>query len=703
MAGWMRRRWIWTAVLAVLSVMLLVPVFQVMHGGAGAPKAVNGVLDLSSWDVEGKGPLHLDGEWLLKPETGGSLSPAVPIAVPGAWNGNYLKPGPLPAQATADYRLVIRLRESSEPRPALYTLRVPPFLAAYELRANGYRIGGAGIVEKSREGTVPEYRSGVYSFFTDKPVIELIVRTTNYYHPKGGIRESIEFGMSKDVLKHRTMASSFDSMLIGSLMIMGFYHVILYAVRRKDHTMLYFGLYCILLSVRMSLLGEVMMKELWPQLSWLPMIKIEYITASGGIMLFTLFLSSIFPEERRNLWNKVILYAGAAMTILIAGAPSQFFTWLLGPLQLYAMIGIIHVLSHVLRAYVRERSGSLLLFIACWVYAAAIVNDMLFAQGFILTTDRMSGLGLLVFIFFHAILLAIRISQSFSNEERLSQQLAAMNSGLSDKVRERTAKLVEANRSLKAKNEELYLLENSRSRMLSNISHDLGTPMTTIQCYLEAIMDGLVTEEQERERYVGVIHSKVLSMNRLIDDLFQLSQLEARQTEFKLQPVRSDRLIRLLFERFELDVQDAGVSYQLNMMNGEKNEDTDQTGFHEVRVDVERLHQVYSNLITNALKFTPAGGFITVSMHDDGKRMLCSITDSGIGIEPDDAPYIFDRFYTADKSRSGARGKGLGLAISKEIIASHEGEIWLEWTKLGEGTSIAFAIPIRPVKVARNT
>jgi signal transduction histidine kinase len=152
-------------------------------------------------------------------------------------------------------------------------------------------------------------------------------------------------------------------------------------------------------------------------------------------------------------------------------------------------------------------------------------------------------------------------------------------------------------------------------------------------------------------------------------------------------------LIQSLFFRYELDVSNAGISYEL-IVNGKAAE---KECFSKVQVDVERLHQVFSNLIHNSIKFTQKGGRITVELVDDGDmEMLCRITDTGAGITENDLPFIFDRFYTSNRSRNSVSGgRGLGLSISKEIIESHGGKIWVESSILHAGTVLCFSIPIQ--------
>ncbi|MFD0693038.1 sensor histidine kinase [Paenibacillus sp. GCM10027628] len=150
-------------------------------------------------------------------------------------------------------------------------------------------------------------------------------------------------------------------------------------------------------------------------------------------------------------------------------------------------------------------------------------------------------------------------------------------------------------------------------------------------------------------------------------------------------------MVRQLFAKYELDAANAGISYTLDMQLIE-GEDMLLT------VDSDRIEQVYANILYNAIKFTPKGGYIGVRVEIAGEpsELIISVMDSGVGISEEDLPHIFERFYKASKSRSTTGGSGLGLAIAKEIVQYHGGQIWAE-SRLGNGCSISFSLPVHRI------
>jgi signal transduction histidine kinase len=662
---------------------------------SSSPQAVHGLIDLSGWDWEEDGTVLLNGEWSfywnelqLTGNAEQTERSAQYLKVPGSWNGAVPDGKPLPGQGYATYRLKVLLPEQEN----VLALHLPPINTSYSLWINGKRVAAAGQAGTSAAETVPLYAPQIAVVHTQVPEMEIVCEVANYDHQKGGIRQPIEFGPVSQIVRSGELSAGFDTLLIGSLLIMGLYHLGLYAVRTKEVAMLYFSLFCLLFSLRISLLGEIIATKAIPGFRWTLELKLEYLTSAVCLTLFVLFFASLYRDESYRPLNLGFCIAGALYSIMIAVLPPLIFTEALLYLQLFVASGILYILIVVLLAYIRKREGAGILLFSCFVFAVTIVNDMLYAHELVSTTDKMSAFGLLIFIFSQSVVLSIKLSRAYYNEEKLSAELSEMNSGLYGKIKERTSDLEQSNEALIRSNDELSRLEKSRSHLLSNISHDLGTPLTAIQCYLEAILDNMADTEEQKERYLRLIHSKVIGMERLIEDLFQLSQLEARQVAFRLQPVTTNRLIELLFTRYELDTRGAGIDYTLSISG----EAAEKDAFSTVKVDLERLHQVYSNLIFNAIKFTPKGGSISVEMSDDGQQMLVRICDTGDGIRLEDLPYIFDRFYTNHKALGAAGGgKGLGLSISKEIVEYHGGRIWVETTGEQKGTVICFTIPVQ--------
>jgi two-component system OmpR family sensor kinase/two-component system sensor histidine kinase BaeS len=254
--------------------------------------------------------------------------------------------------------------------------------------------------------------------------------------------------------------------------------------------------------------------------------------------------------------------------------------------------------------------------------------------------------------------------------------------------------------------------ERLRRHMMADIAHELRTPLTVIQGQVEALLDGVfpLTPEQ-----LSPIHAETLLLTRLVADLRELALAEAGQLSVERKPVELGDLARRVATAVEPAAVEKGIALSLDIA----------PDLPPVSADPDRLNQVLHNLLSNALRHTPVGGKIAVSVGPSpgaeqmslylarggaqGQRsrgeipspprspappLLVAVADSGPGIPAEDLPYIFDRFYRADKSRSRAGGgSGLGLTIARYIVEAHGGRIWAE-SREGEGTRLCFTLPI---------
>jgi two-component system sensor histidine kinase BaeS len=231
---------------------------------------------------------------------------------------------------------------------------------------------------------------------------------------------------------------------------------------------------------------------------------------------------------------------------------------------------------------------------------------------------------------------------------------------------------------------------------LANISHDLKTPLTSIQGFAGALVDGTCPPDAY-PAVARIIHDEAQRMGRLVGDVLQLSRLEAGDLPLTLAPLDLADLLRAAARRFAAAAQDAGVTLRVEAP-------ADRT--LTILGDQGRLEQVLGNLIENALRYTPSGGRIDLvagTAEAEGQPMArLLVRDTGSGIAASDLPRIFERFYQADKSRvAGRAGAGLGLAIVKEVIERHGGTIRAEST-LGAGTTIAILLPLTRQEAARQ-
>jgi signal transduction histidine kinase len=226
-------------------------------------------------------------------------------------------------------------------------------------------------------------------------------------------------------------------------------------------------------------------------------------------------------------------------------------------------------------------------------------------------------------------------------------------------------------------------LEGLRRDLIAWVSHDLQTPLTSMRAILEALSDGIVDDPETVKRYLNTAQRDVRSLSALIDDLFQMAQLDAGGFPLHRAPASLGDLVSDTLESFTELAKQQGIT-----LEGQVESDVD-----PVFMDTQAIGRVLNNLISNALRHTPPEGRVSVWVRRTGLRVEVTVSDTGEGIRAEDTPHIFERFYRGEKSRNRETGgAGLGLAIARGIVRAHGGDIRVE-SKVGKGTQFTFHIP----------
>ena len=224
----------------------------------------------------------------------------------------------------------------------------------------------------------------------------------------------------------------------------------------------------------------------------------------------------------------------------------------------------------------------------------------------------------------------------------------------------------------------------SQKDFVANVSHEFKTPLTSIQGFSQALLDGTINKKNDSRRAAKIILDETERLNFLVNDLLTLARLDAGTVVLEKSPIDVNQLIRNILEKFQFQISSAELEIEKDLVNP-----------LIISVDGEKISQVINNLIDNAIKFSPKGGRIRISSLSDGSFGIVSIKDFGPGISDEDQGRIFERFYQTDKSRKGGQGRGvgLGLAIAKQIVNAHGGTIVVE-SRLGFGSTFMVKLPL---------
>jgi signal transduction histidine kinase len=234
-------------------------------------------------------------------------------------------------------------------------------------------------------------------------------------------------------------------------------------------------------------------------------------------------------------------------------------------------------------------------------------------------------------------------------------------------------------------------LEASRRELISAVSHDLRTPLATTRAMVEALADGVVTDKDDVQRYLWLILQETQHLSRLIDDLFELSQIDSGALRLRCMSIDVAELVAETVAAYQAPAAEHAVHLEEAVVSA------------RVEADPERLQRVLRNLLDNALHHTPPGGTIEVRAGSHDHTVVVSVSDSGPGVAADELEKIFDRFYRSERSRRRdegvSSGAGLGLAIARGLIQAHRGRIWAERSPLG-GICIQIRLPLPSTSAA---
>lgn len=251
--------------------------------------------------------------------------------------------------------------------------------------------------------------------------------------------------------------------------------------------------------------------------------------------------------------------------------------------------------------------------------------------------------------------------------------------------RKANEKVIRANEKLQNANTEAQEAAKIQRELVSNLSHDLNTPITLISGYASAISEGLVKEENQKQ-YLELIEKKSIDLSNLIDDLIELSNLETAQIEMKFVTYNVHSLIEEVYYNFKDAILEKGLEFKVEELDSD-------LLYQNIHIDYKQINKVFSNLIYNSLKHTQEG-HIFVKAKNNGDYVVFEIEDTGKGIEKKHLPYVFDRFYKGSASRNSEKsGSGLGLHIAKKIVSLHNGQIWATSVK-GSGATFIFTLPL---------
>lgn len=617
-------------------------------------------MDLRSWSFEKDGVVNLKGEWefywksLLitdnyktynKQLYGDKLSGY--LSFPGQWNGFSLKGKKLSGQGFATYRMKVLLPKTDR----MLSIRFDVMGTAYYAYVDGKKVISSGQVGKSRETSKPSLYSANIDFVPVAGETEIIIEISNFHDKSGGPWSPIYLGFTKDILKSQQKARYLEIFLMGSILIMAFYHFFVFFFRRKDISILYFGLFCFLMAFRILLVGERLILWAVPWIPWIVTHKLNYLSIYLSTPVFCLFFHSIFKEDFNETVLKCAVAIGLVLSCFVLLTPPLLFTYTLYIMHLVMLCLGLYIFVIFFYSYRRKRLGTWLVISGFLVLFATIVNDILDANQ-IISTGNYLMFGFYVFIFSHAILLALRLAKAFETVEEMSGKLV--------------------------------VLDRLKDEFLANTSHELKTPITGIIGIAESMLDGVAgTLSASARGNLAIITASGKRLANLINDILDFSRLKNKDILLKITPADMYQISRAVLTAFYPLAHEKNL--ELVNLVPEK--------APLVAGDENRLTQIMYNLIGNAVKFTEEGS-VKVSSKEKENKLLISVTDTGIGIPEDKYESVFQSFeQVSGSTQREFGGTGLGLSITRRLVQLHGGTISVD-SKINKGSVFTFSIPL---------
>lgn len=639
----------------ILPVLLIaftsVVLFTIDKSGTTANReAVAGRLELADADFAATEGIRLNGQWefypeqLLVPER--LLAPDAPepgyLAVPGSWKGQVVHGEELTSKGYGTYRLIVALPETS----AQLALKTNSISTAHKMWINGKLAAQSGAPGTYRAEARPLMLPKVTVLEPGARQLEIVIQVSNFTQRKAGLFAPVVLGQY-EALKHLANRQlAIESLLIGSMLIMGLYHIALFIMLRKKTDSLLFGFICLLLAVKNSTHGQVFMSLFFEQITDYVLVKTEYFSFVGSTPLFVLFIYTSFPGLMPRRLCNMLWIPGALFTLFILVTPVEVFTSQATLLQLYAVITACVLIQYIFKAAILKLQGGTLMATGGIVFFITVVNDIMMSNG-VIHTGVYFPYGLLFLIVCLSIILSLKFSTAFKTVEQLSDRLLEL-----DKVKD---------------------------QFLANTSHELRTPLNGMIGLAQSLLQQQKGKLKDREElHLNMIISSGQRMSFLINDILDYSRLLNNDIRLQTTRINLYELIHLVLTI----VEPLTSGRRLTIINKVE------PGFPPFFADENRLQQIVFNLVGNAIKYTPEGEIAINAVHK-GYYVEIEVADTGIGIPRDKFAAIFEPFEQLDQHTEV--GSGLGLKITKQLVELHGGMITVQ-SEVGAGSRFRFSI-----------
>lgn len=617
------------------------------------PKAVNGILDLSHWDMNKYKTIPLDGQWefyygkLLTPDDFKNHEPEGKTIqnVPSKWSTYTIGNNILPSHGTTTYRLKILLPANNTD----YGIKTTSIYMSSKIFVDGKQILTCGNPGDSPANTTHKFYADTAYFNTDQNEIEVIIQVANYISSYNGIYYKIYLGSEKSTTSLRLYNVFIDTSLIAGMFFISLYFFGLSFQRRNKLENIFFAAYCLFSAIYNSTCSEVLLNYAIPTLPYLASVKIEIVSLIFSLHFLFRYAYYAFKVTYSRRTN--FLINGIVTFFVLLTCFTNYYLW--HYTYLILCTGYIYIVC--LTVYIfytklhKEVEGKY------YLYTATISSIIFFILSlFNIVWAIESNIFIPVFQPIFILSLALFMSQKYENSYKTIEELS----------------------------KRLSALDKLKDNFLANTSHELKTPLNGIINISQSLLDGVngdlnISQRDDLQLITNI--GKRLSI--LVYDILDYSKLKIMDITLKIRDID-------LYQ-----VAESTIDVFICLIKGKplKIENKIPPGIYIVQADENRLKQIISNLLDNAIKFTPQG-VITISSYLKEDFIFIQITDTGTGISQDKLKDIFNSYEQLDSASPDSIGTGLGLSIAKQLVELHKGKIFVE-SHIGKGSCFTFFLP----------
>jgi signal transduction histidine kinase len=677
--------------------LLLIFSFSECPAQEKTPVAVKGTIDLRKIARDNNFTIKLNGQWefywkkMLHPHdfsVTNKIKPDYYGRVPSYWTDYPSDSVKTAGIGFATYRLILLL-------PSGFRLPIgfnmPVFDSSYDIYVDGKYLGGNGIPGKSTKETEPWYERNLFRADPASDTMSIIINVSNFDHRRGGFWLPLEIGTLTEIQKQYTGSVTTDWVIISLLFSFSLFFLFFFIMYPRDLLSVFFSLAVFGLALRPMFTSNFLILSI-VKMDWNWIIRCEYTGLYLIIIGWYWFAVNLYPSKyfRVLTWIiTIIMLVSAILTLLLPVTIFSYSTFIYYPAL---VLMIIYALANNIMGIFKKNTADYIYFSAFILLSYGVLHDVLVSLGKSVSfSGYILSYILVIFVFIQAAMLLYKWVKTYSEKEKLHNELEYMNVNLGMLVDERTREINSRKEEIEKQNLRIALQNKQlsetiqfKNKIFSVIAHDLRSPVVNILYMLN-----LLKEEEFKVKYDEFANSGIQYAQQVINLLENMLVWGRGQEEkIKFSPGHYDLadivLTNLSIFKETADKKDISMNFT-------------QIGNSKAYFDKDLLDIIIRNLLSNAIKFTSRGGRISILLKNKtltGEGIIIKVCDNGIGIPPARQKYLFTaEEVVSSPGTENEKGTGIGLTLCHELINLNNGTISVE-SKEGEGTCFAVTLPV---------